>query len=491
MDDVIVQDMGVNYDKTRVSERPFHGRGRETRRLDTAFSSPRSELIVMYGRRRVGKTELLRRFTHDKQPFFFTASRESSQGQIQRLLTGLAEFAGDPLLSKLRLTTWSDALTVIAQVVRNRPGKTVVVLDEFQWMCRGRSSLLSDLQRLWDFEWRDSNGVYLVLCGSAISFMVGEVLARKSPLFGRRTASIHLEPLDAADAVGFFSGRGHFEMAEALICVGGVPAYLERFEGPRSVRAVLDDEAFSKDGYLVEEVEFVLGEQLRQKERYLELCGHLAAGTSTLADLSRRTGMNKGQLDFYLARLEVLGFVEKFRPIGKPRTSKTVRLRLADEYLRFYFRFIEPNRDRIRLRRGGYAFDRMTGDGWDAYLGLGFEFFVRRNLGALTETLGVADVLTRSGTYWHRNTRAREGVQIDLVLERSDGVTLIVECKWSRSPVGSELVSELERKCRAYPNPRKHTLQPVLVAAAGATPGVERAGVQVVTLEDLLRSNRE
>ncbi len=444
-------------------------------------------MLVVYGRRRIGKTELIRRFARDKHPFFFTGSHEPADGQIQRLIGDLASWSGDPLLSRLRLTRWSEALDAIARVVRGRPGKTVIVLDEFQWMCAGRSTLLSDLQRLWDFEWRDSGRVYLVLCGSAVSFMVGEVLARKSPLFGRRTGSIHLQPLKAAEARGFFDDRGLFEVAEALITVGGVPAYLERFDPSRSVRATLDDEAFSKDGYLVNEIDFALGEQLRQKERYHQLCGELAVGACSMAELSRRMGMNKGQLDFYLTRLQVLGFVEKHRPLGKSLRSKTVLFRLSDEYLRFYFRYVEPNLERIHLRRGGYAFDRMTGDSWNTFLGLGFEAFVRRNLDALADTLGITDVVARTGSYWHRRTKAREGVQIDLVVERSDGVTNIIECKWSRSPVDRKLIDELTRKCHAYPNPRNHTLEPVLVSSAGASQAVVDAGVRVVTLEDLFR----
>ena len=121
-------------------------------------------------------------------------------------------------------------------------------------------------------------------------------------------------------------------------------------------------------------------------------------------------------------------------------------------------------------------------------MGLGFEFFVRRNLGALARSLGIADVLARTGGHWHRRTRTRGGVQIDLVIERSDGITNIVECKWSRTPIDRKLVDEFDRKCRAYPNPRNHTLQPVLVSASGATQGVVEAGVQVVTLEDFCAS---
>lgn len=478
--------MSENYNKNMEVGRPFYGRNTELDRLDRAYRSARSELWVVYGRRRVGKTELLRTFARDKRAFFFTAGREPARAQIRRFLSQLASFTGDPLLGKVQSATWSEAMSLLTRTTQHRADKTLVVLDEFQWMCRGTSSVLSDIQRMWDHEWRDDGRMFLVLCGSAVSFMLGEVLAQKSPLHGRRTESIHLAPMAASEASGFFGERSSFDVAEALICVGGIPAYLQRFPASASVRSTLNDMAFLRDGYLVDEIDHVLGEQLRRKERYHQICRLLSEEPKSLDEMSRHTGLNKGQLSFYLERLCLLGFVDRHRPINKPSSSKTVRHRLYDEYLRFYFRYISPNLERIRLQTEGYHLDRMTHGHWDVFLGLGFELFVRRNLDALVRALGIRDTISVVGSYWHRATQRRSGVQIDLVIERLDGVTNIVECKWSRSSIGTNIVRELKRKCDLYPNPRRHTLEPVLVAAAGSNRTVTDAGIRVIALEDLV-----
>lgn len=464
----------------------FHGRAAEIDALERAHASEQSELWVVYGRRRVGKTALLERFCRSKSAFFFTAGLEGSRSQMRRFMDELAKHTAQPLLSRMRPTGWSEALEALHQYVSGRQERTIVVLDEFQWMCRGTSTVLSDLQRLWDKRWKNSGRVHLILCGSAVSFMVGEVLAQKSPLFGRRTGTIHLEPLTAREASPFFGKRSLIERAEALLCVGGIPAYLEHFEARpnRSTRQVLDELAFQRGGYLLDEIDFVFSEQLDRTERYRQIVALLSAKPRTVSELSEELGLNRGQIAFYMDRLLLLGLVDKHRPVTMASTSKTVRYRLRDEYLRFYFHFIEPNLGRIRSARKRYHFDRITRDGWDAYLGLAFEQFVSRNGHVLLERLDAAQVASRIGTYWHAGTKKREGVQIDLVVERDDNVTNLVECKWSRKPIGSAVIAELKRKEHLYPNPRHHTLEPVLVAASGATKPVVDAGIPVISLRD-------
>lgn len=161
--------------------------------------------------------------------------------------------------------------------------------------------------------------------------------------------------------------------------------------------------------------------------------------------------------------------------------------RLADAYLRFYFRFVDPNLTRIQASGGKFGLKEIGNDAWDSFLGLGFERLVSGNLAVVLDRLAATDRLRQSGTYWQARSTRREGVQIDMVRERDDGVTHLVECKWLRKAIGQSVLAELERKCALYPNPHQHTLVPVLVAAAGATPAVLESGTSVITLADLLR----
>jgi AAA+ ATPase superfamily predicted ATPase len=180
----------------------FIGRKTELHVLQEAWESPGAEFCVLYGRRRIGKSTLLEEFVRDKPAFFYLAGREAKSQQLRRFVRELGEAIGDPLTGRVRVSTWDEALTLVDRSIevfcrRHACRKLVLILDEFQWMCNGAPELLSDLQRFWDKRWRHGGRVYLILCGSAISFMLGEVLSRKSPLFGRRTRSFELRPFSA------------------------------------------------------------------------------------------------------------------------------------------------------------------------------------------------------------------------------------------------------------------------------------------------------
>lgn len=469
----------------------FIGRKPELQTLREGLESPVSELCVLYGRRRIGKSTLLEEFVHDAPAFFYLAGRESKAQQLKRFVRELGEAVDDPLTSRVRVSTWDEALALVDRSIepfcrRHGCRKIILILDEFQWMCNGSLELLSDLQRFWDKRWRDSGRVYLILCGSAISFMLGEVLSRKSPLFGRRTRSFELRPFSAAEAQQFLAGKGRFEVVESYLAVGGVPKYLEVLKAHPSFRRAVSREAFAASGYFFDEVRFVLGEQLKETEHYFSLLRHLAHGAMGVTELERATGIPSGQIMFYLERLQLLGFVSRHIPFGARASSKTVRYRLDDYFLRFYFAFIDPNHERIRKSRAGLDFDRLVKNGWDRHAGLCFEQFVRDHAALVAGALG--HEFRSSGTYWQRPTKRKPGLQIDVLIGCTDGVTLVCECKWSHTPIRWSAVDELRQRAALFPNPRGDTLKLVLVAAAGVTQDVRRqTEVSVLTLDDLCR----
>jgi hypothetical protein len=291
----------------------------------------------------------------------------------------------------------------------------------------------------------------------------------------------------AAETQEFLVGRGPFEVVESYLAVGGVPKYLEVLKGHPSFRKAMSREAFTASGYFFEEVRFVLGEQLKETEHYFALLRHLARGAMGVTELERATGIPSGQMMFYLERLQLLGFVSRHIPFGARASSKTVRYRLDDYFLRFHFAFIDPNCERIKKSRAAIEFDRLTKDGWDRHAGLCFEQFVRDHSGLVAAALG--HEFRTSGTFWQRPTKRKPGVQIDVLIGCTDGVTLVCECKWSRNPIGSDAVEGLRKRAAQFPNTRRDTLKLVLVAAGGATQDIRRqTDIAVLTLEDLCRS---
>ena len=466
----------------------FIGRARELRVLQDGYESPRSEFCVVYGRRRIGKSTLLERFVEDKPAFFYLAGRESKRLQLKRFVKELGDCIGDPLTGRVRVSSWDEALTLLDRSIaplcgQNRCRKAIIVLDEFQWMCNGAPELLSDLQRLWDKHWQSASNVYLILCGSSISFMLGDVLSRKSPLFGRRTRSFQLGPFSVEEASKLLPGRGAFEVAETWFVVGGIPKYLEIVTSQGSLRKAVSREAFSSSGFFFDEIRFVLSEQLKETEHYFRLLEHMAKSPMGISELERATGIASGQVTYYLERLVLLGFVSRHIPFEAKPNSKTVRYRLDDYYLRFYFRFIHPNRHRIQSAPVALGWRDVLGDAWNNWAGLSFERFVWDHAHIVASRLGFD--LTEVGSFWQRPTKRKQGVQVDLLIGCTDSITLLCECKWSRRPVGMESVHELLRKVALFSNRSRHTLKPVLVAAGGVTrPVRQETGIEIMELTD-------
>ncbi len=471
----------------------FIGRAQELGALCEGYESTRSELCVIYGRRRIGKSTLLERFVEDRPAFFYLAGKESKRLQLRRFVKELGDVIGDPLTGRIPVASWDEALTLLDRSIapfceQHRCSKAIIVFDEFQWMCNGATELLSDLQRFWDKRWKNSANVCLVLCGSSTSFMLGDVLSRKSPLFGRRTRSFRLGSFSAEEASKLLPGWGAFEVAETWFTVGGIPKYLEIMAEQPSLRKAVSREALSSSGFFFDEIRFVLSEQLKETEHYFLMLEHMARAPMRITDIEHATGIPSGQVTYYLERLILLGFASRHIPFEAKANSKTVRYRLDDYYLRFYFKFIHPNRGRVASATTPLAWRDIMGDAWDNWAGLSFERFVWDHAHVLASRSG--HDLTAVGSFWQRETQRKQGVQVDLLVGCEGNITLLCECKWSRKPVGMEAIHELRKKMALFPNMNRHTLKPVLVAAGGVTRAVRsESDIQVVELTDFFNQS--
>lgn len=393
----------------------FIGREKELTLLKEDLTSPRSEFCVIYGRRRIGKTTLLKKFTEGTDFFYFQAGKESKSQHLRRFSLELGQNIGDILTSKTRLNHWDEALILLDRsldnIVNNAINKkAIVVFDEFQWMCNGSPELLSDIQRYWDDKWQNRGNIFFILCGSSISFMLGEVLSRKSPLFGRRTRSIHLYPFKIADAIKFLPGKNLFEATEYYMVSGGIPTYLKLFGTPGSFKRIIAKHALNSSGFLFDEVKFILSEQLKEQEHYFRVLREMSQGSIEIAELSRRTNINTGQITYYMERLQLLGFVRRHSPINESTRSKRVRYLLSDYYLRFYFSFIHENREKIEHTENEMSFDELIGTRWPVYLGLTFERFVSDHANFITKKAGFENKFVKMGSYWQKPTKRKKGV---------------------------------------------------------------------------------
>lgn len=460
------------------------GRSQELSRLEDCFREKKSHFTVLYGRRRIGKTELLKHYAEDKRVLFYSALDTSQAKQKKNFLSELAVFLNDPLVASAPLNDWKSIFDLFLAKAPSK--KIVLILDEFQWMCKADASLLSVLQHAWDHHWQHGNKIHVILCGSSVSFMVDKVLSEKSPLFGRRTQTIELNQLSSQEAALFFKKGDDFDVIRYLICFGGVPAYLRLYDAQRSFEQNVNQLAFVQNGYFTQELNYILSGQLKRPARYHKLLRYLAISSLSLADLARGLSISTGSLIYNLDTLASIGLVKEYKPILASESAKTVLYKVVDPFTRFYFAFVYPHLSAINKNAGRFIFNDIVKGKWPIFCGLGFEAFCHQNIGKILEHFGIVETYSRSGYYWHKTSvRRGAGVQIDFVIERTDGVTMIGECKWSEGRIGYDILTELEEKCRRYPNPKKHKLKKFLVTTGDISHNlVDHPEIGIMQLKD-------
>jgi AAA+ ATPase superfamily predicted ATPase len=337
----------------------FLGRDRELGVLQELHDSGRPELFVLYGRRRVGKTELLQQFCQGRRAVYFLAAQVRERDNLRAFRDALHEGLSDELALNIELPDWSSALSFAAERAGNE--RLVVVLDEFPYLCESSQGLPSQIQRFWDTRGKRSN-LMLVLCGSQVSFMEKEVLAERSPLFGRRTAQRRLEPLSPTDALQFFPRWELHQRVLAFGILGGMPAYLGRFDDAVSLEKNLLREVLRPEGYLFDEVQFLLRGELSSPATYNSILAAVARGGERVGDIAADVGVDSTTANKYLSTVRELGLGEREVPITDPNPlrSRRGRYRIADRFLAFHFRHVQPNLSLIHAGRGEKVLEEMV-----------------------------------------------------------------------------------------------------------------------------------
>ena len=431
----------------------FIGRAKELDLLARAFESPRSEFIPIYGRRRVGKSELILKFMAGRPGVYYLGQQSPAALQVREFLEEAARALDMPLLAELRPMDWREALsTVAAQWERVRPGsKLILALDEFQWIAASSPDLISALQECWDRRWKGAGNVMLLLCGSYLGFMEREVLGRTSPLFGRRTAQIHLQPFGYLEAARFHPRWSETDRAKAYFLVGGLPQYLLCLEDTRSIDHNVRRHLLDEFAPLFHEPTFLLREELREIAPYHAVLFAIASGPGAVRDIAATAGMPDRNLNYYLQQLVDLGYLRRRYPLDRRRPNpRRVRFGIDDPLLRFWFRFVFPNMSLIRSAGGASAFAERIAPSLDAWFGSCFERLCREALPLIYASEGVAAGY-EVGEYWSKTA------QIDVVGLREDHWTDLGECKWGAVRSPQALETELDRKAAAFPNPRGAT----------------------------------
>ncbi len=467
----------------------FIGRKRELSKLAELISDDRTNIGVVYGRRRVGKSSLINQaFIGHKALFFEGLEDQSKSVQIKNFMMQLF------LQTKKkypRCSTWSEVFNHLYHFLKEDPHH--IVFDEFQWMANYRKDIVSELKMMWDQYLSNVGNTTLILCGSVASFMVKKVVYSKA-LYGRASLTINLRDFQLADAALFLQGKGIDELFEAYMYVGGVPLYLELLSRSPSVEIAIKEQAFSEQGFFLEEFDKIFISHFGKNPHYRLILEVLSAATYGLSrmEIAKRIGItNGGGLSDLLFDLEQAGFIDKIIPPDATDNTKKILYTLYDPYLRFYFALIKPVRKKIRQNIGAadrFANLRQTGTFFN-WRGKAFEYLCQRHAGKIAEILGFMGIDYTYGSYFDLRKSSKEKVQIDMVFMRADNVITICEMKYSYSPTGKDIIPEVEKKVNymmlKFPN---KTIQRVLITKLDVTRDLQASGYfyKIITAEMLL-----
>lgn len=465
-----------------ASER-FLNRAREVEFCDRVLASEKAELILLYGRRRVGKTALLRHVAErsDMPVFYHVAVQTTVAEELNRLSIRLAEFFKDDLLRTQALRSWESAWIYLGQKASTQP--VGIMLDEFPYAVEGDSSLPSLLQHEWDRQLRNTR-IKLVLCGSSVSMMERLGLSESSPLYGRRTGQWRLSPFGPLELGLFWPATNLADLLATYCVTGGNPHYIGTFESGRPLLENIRTRILSKGSMLYDEVPFLLREEVRDPRVYQAILASMAGGAGKFSELSSKTGLDKAHLTRYLSILADLGIIEREVPVTEPHPEKSRRgvYRVLDPFVAFWYRFVFPNRDRLELGETDLVLREDVRPALDAYISR----VIEPHIGSLFWTRWrplIPFVPAFMGRYWD------DRHEIDwVVLDGERRQAVAVEIKWTRSPVGAARVAaELRAKTDTIPALRGCRMKHILVSRAGFR---ERGGVGRCTLISLQDESR-
>lgn len=441
----------------------FIDRAEELQTLENEYQRPGSALVILYGRRRVGKTTLITEFIKDKPALFFLASEEPETQNRTLFRQKAAEFTGNPLLEQANITSWDIIFQTIIHTSFSQ--KPVIVIDEFQYLGKVNPAFPSIFQRIWE-EILKEKSIMVILCGSLISMMESQTLAYSSPLYGRRTAQIRLKQIPFRYYNQFFTDNTP-DLIERYAVTGGVPKYIELFSDATDIYDGIARHILNRSGYLYDEPYFLLQQEVSEVGSYFAILKTIASGNHKLSDIAKVLEIKQTNLTKYLKTLIDLDILEREIPITEenPEKSKKGLYQIKDNYIRFWFAFIYPNRNFIETGNSTFVMNKIRNHIVEHHIAFVYEDICREAMWELNAKDFWPFYFSKVGRYWNTTT------EIDIVaLDPDDKNIIFGECKYWKEPVGINILSALKEKTQQVDwNKGARTEWFVLFSKAGFT----------------------
>lgn len=462
-----------------MSEKPFFsGRTQELAELKRFLNKKTASLIVVRGRRRVGKSRLIEEFSKNYQFYSFAglAPNEYTTAQSQRdvFARQLSEQTGLP---EVKADDWSKLFLLLSEKVQH--GRVIILFDEISWMGSEDPDFLAKINYTWDQKFKSNPKLIFVLCGSASAWIEKNIITNTGFL-GRISYTLTLEELPIRDCKGFWGKNeyniSNFEKLKLLAITGGIPKYLEEIDSSISAEDNIRQLCFKKGGLLVDEFDHLFSNVFQRKSSlYKEIVKALTYGSKEPIQLSNEVNVAfTGLFSDYLEELVLSGFIKRDYTwhVKTGLDSKLSKYRLSDNYVRFYLRYVEKYRTKID--RGGFQFKSlMSLPEWNTIMGLQFENLILNNRKQLHHFLNISqeDIISENPFYQNRTSK-QSGCQIDYMIETRFNNLYVCEIKFSKNLIGSEVIGEVQSKIKNLNRPKGFSVRPVLIHANGISDDV-------------------
>ena len=461
----------------------FIGREREVAALDRLYESNKFEFAVIYGRRRVGKTALINHFIDNKEAIYFMGVESNEKQNLENFSKSIIEYSSG-IEAETSFLSFQAALEYVFKLAEKK--RFILAIDEYPYVARSSKSLASTLQLLID-KYKDTSQLMLILCGSSMSYMEDEVLAYKSPLYGRRTAQMKIFPFSFDEACRYLKNYSDEDKALAYGIVGGTPQYLLQMDDRLSIEDNIKNTYLNPISFLYEEPTNLLKQEVREPAIYMAIITAIAVGASRMSDISNKVGEDSNICANYLKSLINLGIVKKETPYGEKTSRKSI-YSIEDNMFRFWYRFV-PNNNSVIMRGAADIVYRRIEPQLSEYMGAVFEEICKQYLWKLLLDGNSPVEFSELGRWWGNDPIEKKQTEIDIMGEQDKKTALFGECKWTNEKVDLGVLETLIKRSNLFSYVNVHLY---LFSKSGFTKGCidkanELGNVSLVTYSDMLK----
>lgn len=457
------------------------GREKELQHLDSLYESNRFEYLVMYGRRRVGKTTLLQEFSKHTNSIFYPAREKNDTLNLEDFSKTVQLHFDHTYIASFQ--SWEAAFDYISKKVTDR---TAIIIDEFPYIVQENPTIKSILQHTIDHDWKNKN-IFLILCGSSVSIMENEIMGNKSPLHDRQTSTLEIKPFDYYESATFFPDYSNEHKLISYGILGGIPRYLEAFNPKKDIQTNIASNIIKEGSYLYEEPDNLLKAELRETNIYNSILSAIASGRNKIIEIANYIHEDKAKVAKYLLTLQTLRLVEKAVPCGENNNSRKSIYVIKDNFFRFYFRYQFTNNTYYSMLGDYEASEEIMND-IPNLMGNAFEQIAKEYLIRKAKERKLPFIPFTIGKWWGNNPviKAQDDVDV-MAIDKSGNKAIFMECKFTSSPMPYSEYEDLVTVTKAFPDIKEKYLY--FISRSGYTEPVKRQatidGAVLLEIDDL------